>query len=47
MISISGILMPGETELPDERLRRATWVLSRDDETWTVAAYTNCPTNPS
>ncbi|MFG2555913.1 hypothetical protein ACGFWF_39175 [Streptomyces sp. NPDC048581] len=41
LISVSGILMPGETERPDGR-RRANRVLSRnDDGMWTACAYTN------
>jgi uncharacterized protein (TIGR02246 family) len=40
-----GILMAGENEFPDERLVRATWVLSRRDRKWLVAAYHNCPAN--
>jgi uncharacterized protein (TIGR02246 family) len=40
-----GILMAGESEFLDERLVRATWVLSRRDGKWLVAAYHNCPAN--
>jgi len=43
VISRSGFLLPGESAPPADRLRRATWVLSRQDGTWTVAAYANCP----
>ena len=43
--SEGGILMAGESELPDERRVRATWVLSRQDGKWLVAAYHNCPAN--
>jgi len=44
VISKSGILMPGETELPPERLRRATWVFSKSSGDWVIEAYTNTPT---
>ena len=45
VVSEAGILMAGESELPDERRVRATWVLSRQDGKWLVSAYHNCPAN--
>jgi uncharacterized protein (TIGR02246 family) len=45
-ITEGGILMAGETELPAERMVRATWVLSKVDGHWYVAAYQNSPANP-
>ncbi len=45
VVSEAGILMAGESKLPDERLVRATWVLTKQDEKWLVAAYHNCPAN--
>ncbi len=45
VISEAGILMAGETNLPAERLVRATWVLVKRDGTWLIAAYHNCPAN--
>ncbi len=45
VISEAGILMAGETDLPAERLVRATWVLVKQDGTWLIAAYHNCPAN--
>ena len=41
--SVAGILMAGETSLPRERERLATWVLVRTDDGWKVSAYSNCP----
>lgn len=41
--SRSGILFPGETEVPAERLVNATWVLERRDGAWLAAAYHNSP----
>ena len=41
--SLAGILMAGETTLPSERERLATWVLVRTDDGWKVSAYSNCP----
>jgi len=43
VVSEAGILMAGETSLPADRLRRATWVLTRRDGAWRIAAYHNCP----
>ena len=43
VVSTAGILLAGETELPRERERLATWVLHRTDGRWLVAAYTNTP----
>ncbi|MGI8404528.1 MAG: SgcJ/EcaC family oxidoreductase [Thermomicrobiales bacterium] len=45
VISEAGILMAGETELPAERLRRATWVFTRQNDNWLIALYNNCPAN--
>ncbi|MEU2249398.1 SgcJ/EcaC family oxidoreductase [Streptomyces sp. NPDC019224] len=47
VVSESGILFPGETELPSERAVHASWVLERRDGRWLVAAYHNCPINPA
>jgi uncharacterized protein (TIGR02246 family) len=43
LISRSGILFPGETEVPDERKVNATWVLEKRDGQWLIAAYHNSP----
>lgn len=41
--SMAGILMASETELPTERERYATWILTQHDGSWQIAAYTNTP----
>jgi uncharacterized protein (TIGR02246 family) len=43
VVSRSGFMLPGEAAVPAERMRRATWTLTRSDGTWAVAAYHNCP----
>lgn len=43
VVSRAGIVMAGEQELPAERERFATWVLSRLDDRWLIAAYANAP----
>ena len=45
VITEGGVLMAGQAELPSERLVRATWVLTKQDERWYVAAYQNSPAN--
>ena len=45
VISDAGILMAGETEVPAQRMVRATWVLSKQYGTWLIAAFHNCPLN--
>ncbi|MES9602574.1 SgcJ/EcaC family oxidoreductase [Actinomadura sp. NPDC000929] len=43
VVSRAGIIMAGEQEFPPKRERLATWVLSRRDGRWLVAAYANAP----
>jgi uncharacterized protein (TIGR02246 family) len=42
VISEGGVVMAGEAAPPDDRVVRATWVLTRQSGTWLVAAYHNC-----
>lgn len=43
IVSKAGVIMAGEDAVPAERLRLATWVLSRRDGRWLVSAYANAP----
>jgi uncharacterized protein (TIGR02246 family) len=43
VVSESGILFGGETEVPDARKVNATWVLEKRNGRWLVAAYHNSP----
>jgi uncharacterized protein (TIGR02246 family) len=43
LVSESGILFAGDTEVPDERKVNATWVLKKRDGQWKIAAYHNSP----
>ena len=43
IVSESGILFAGETEVPDTRKVNATWVFEKRDDQWMVAAYHNSP----
>lgn len=43
VVSESGILFAGETELPEERKVNATWALEKRDGRWLIASYHNSP----
>jgi uncharacterized protein (TIGR02246 family) len=43
VVSESGILFAGETEVPDTGKVNATWVLEKRDGHWLIAAYHNSP----
>src|SRR5579859_8053911 len=45
VISEGGVLMAGESEVPPQRLVRATWVLAKRDGRWMIVAYHNSPAN--
>lgn len=47
VVSETGILFGGETEVPADRIVNATWVLERRDSGWRVAAYHNSPATVS
>jgi uncharacterized protein (TIGR02246 family) len=43
VISETGILIPGESEAPPERLAYATWVLAKRDGKWLLAPTATAP----
>ena len=43
VVSESGILFAGETEVPEPRKVNATWVFEKRDDRWLIAAYHNSP----
>ena len=43
VVSESGILFAGQTEVPDTGKVNATWVFEKRDGQWLVAAYHNSP----
>jgi uncharacterized protein (TIGR02246 family) len=43
VVSESGILFAGQTEVPDTGKVNATWVLEKRDGQWLIAAYHNSP----
>ena len=36
-----GVLAPGENDVHPDRALRATWVVTKQDDTWYIAAYQN------
>jgi uncharacterized protein (TIGR02246 family) len=42
-VSETSLRFPGETEVPAERVVRATWVLEKRGSAWLIAAYNNSP----
>ena len=42
-VSESGILFPGQTEVPEAEKVNATWVFEKRDGQWLIAAYHNSP----
>jgi uncharacterized protein (TIGR02246 family) len=45
VVSKTAVLMAGEQEVPADRQRIGTWVLTRQDGRWLVAAFANAPAN--
>ena len=43
VVSESGILFAGQTEVPDPAKVNATWVFEKRDGQWLIAAYHNSP----
>ncbi len=43
VVSRTAVLMAGEQEAPADRERIGTWVLTRQDGRWLVAAFANSP----
>jgi uncharacterized protein (TIGR02246 family) len=43
VVSESGILFGGQTEVPDAGKVNATWVFEKHDGRWLIAAYHNSP----
>jgi uncharacterized protein (TIGR02246 family) len=43
VVSESGILFGGQTEVPEEGKVNVTWVFEKQDGQWKIAAYHNAP----
>ena len=48
LITVGGVLAPGEKEVSSKEAIRASWILVKDDDgTWRLAVYQNCPRDPA
>jgi uncharacterized protein (TIGR02246 family) len=44
MITIGGVIAPGEKEYSAEEAIRASWIMVKDDDgMWRISVYHNCP----
>jgi uncharacterized protein (TIGR02246 family) len=42
LLTVGGVLAPGETELSSRAAIRASWILVKRDGNWQLAVYQNC-----
>lgn len=47
LLTVGGVMAPGETKYSDKEAIRASWILVKDDGTWRLAVYHNCPRDPA
>jgi uncharacterized protein (TIGR02246 family) len=47
LLTVGGVLEPGEKEVSTKQAIRAAWILVKDDGTWRLAVYQNCPRDPA
>lgn len=47
LLTVGGVLAPGESELSTQEAIRASWILVRSDGKWLLAVYQNCPRDPA
>jgi uncharacterized protein (TIGR02246 family) len=43
LLTVGGVLPPGESELTGRNAIRASWILVKRDGEWKLAVYQNCP----
>jgi uncharacterized protein (TIGR02246 family) len=47
LLTVGGVIAPGETELSADAAIRASWILVKRDGEWQLAVYQNCPRDPA
>jgi uncharacterized protein (TIGR02246 family) len=47
LLTVGGVLAPGETELSTKEAIRASWILVKHEGRWQLAVYQNCPRDPA
>jgi uncharacterized protein (TIGR02246 family) len=47
LLTVGGVLAPGEKEVSTKQAIRASWILVKDEGTWRLAVYQNCPRDPA
>lgn len=47
LLTIGGVLEPGQTEVSSRQAIRAAWTVVRRDGEWRLAAYQNTPRDPA
>ena len=47
LVTVGGVLEPGEKEVSTKQAIRASWILVNDNGTWRLSIYHNCPRDPA
>jgi uncharacterized protein (TIGR02246 family) len=47
LLTVGGVLEPGETEVSSKQAIRASWILIKSEGQWRLAVYQNCPRDPA
>jgi uncharacterized protein (TIGR02246 family) len=48
MITVGGVIAPGEKQYTDKEAIRASWIMVKDDDgMWRISVYQNCPRDPA
>ncbi|MDQ2815396.1 MAG: SgcJ/EcaC family oxidoreductase [Actinomycetota bacterium] len=47
LLTVGGVLAPGEKEVSTKQAIRASWILVKDGGTWRLAVYQNSPRDPA
>lgn len=46
LLTVGGVLAPGEKEVSSKEAIRASWILVKSEGQWRLAVYHNCPRDP-